>query len=87
MPSLTEHAIKKRDLRFDLSGVDLDTWHPAGFYVSTYFNLLSLWFPNGERFFISSVAYYRHQIKDLKLQGDVMAFCAQETSHAREHAS
>jgi len=79
------HAIPKRDLRFDFSRVNLDCWHPAGAHVSHYFNVHSLQFPKGERFFINSVRHFRDQVREPKLQEQVAGFIAQEAMHGREH--
>lgn len=77
--------IARRDIHFDLSGVDLDYWHPAGPHVSHYFNVKSLLFPEGERFFIRSVRHFRQQISDPELQQQVTGFIGQEAMHGREH--
>jgi uncharacterized protein len=79
------HAIPKRDLRFDFSRVDLGNWHPGGPHVSHYFNVHSLQFPKGERFFIASVRHFRDRITDPRLQEQVTGFIGQEAMHGREH--
>jgi uncharacterized protein len=79
------HPIPKRDLHFDFSRVDLAHWHPAGQHVSHYFNVHSLQFPDGERFFINSVRRFRDQVSDPTLQQQVAGFIAQEAMHGREH--
>jgi hypothetical protein len=77
--------IPKRDLHFDFSSIDLNSWHPAGPQTSHYFNVQSLLFPQGERFFIRSVRHFRDQIADPELQQQVAAFVSQEAMHGREH--
>lgn len=84
MPSHA-HPIPRRDLRFDFSGIDLANWHPEGPHVSHYFNVHSLQFPDGERFFINSVRRYRGRITDPVLQEQVAGFIGQEAMHGREH--
>lgn len=79
------HEIPGRDEQFDLSGVDLLRWHPGGPQSSHYFNVQSLLFPQGERFFIRSVRHFRGQIRDPQLQRQVAGFIAQEAMHGREH--
>jgi hypothetical protein len=79
------HPIPKRDLSFDFSGVDLARWHPGGEHLSHYFNVHSLQFPKGERFFIASVRHFRDQVRDPVLRQQVAGFIAQEAMHGREH--
>ncbi|HUR40910.1 MAG TPA: metal-dependent hydrolase [Verrucomicrobiae bacterium] len=83
--STPARPIPKRDLRFDFSQVDLANWHPDGRFVSHYFNVHSLQFPDGERFFINSVRHYRERITDPVLREQVAGFIAQEAMHGREH--
>jgi uncharacterized protein len=87
MTTERRHPIPKRDLRFDFSQVDLAHWHPDGPHVSHYFNVHSLQFPRGERFFINSVRHFRDRITDPDLQQQVAGFIAQEAMHGREHES
>lgn len=85
MTALRNHPIPKRDLHFDLSQVDLLNWHPRGTQVSHFFNVQSLMFPPGERFFIRSVRHFRDRITDPVLKEQVAGFIAQEAMHGREH--
>jgi predicted metal-dependent hydrolase len=85
MTAARQHDIPKRDLRFDFSQVDLANWHPSGPHVSHYWNVHSLQFPDGERFFINSVRHYRERVTDPVLQQQVAGFIAQEAMHGREH--
>jgi len=73
-----------RDVDFALDPARVTTWSGNNFR-SLFFNALSITFPVGERFFISSVAHYRKQITDPKLRSEVNAFVAQEALHTREH--
>lgn len=85
MPASRTHSIPKRDMQFDFSGVNLKEWHPLGAQSSHYFNVQSLLFPQGERFFIRSVRHFRDQVRDPVLQEQVAGFIAQEAMHGREH--
>ena len=75
----------RRDLNFHLPADRIGNWHPAGREVSHFFNAMSLFFPDGERFFIHSVRHYRPQIRDAELNKAVTAFIGQEAMHGREH--
>ncbi len=59
-------------------------WHP----VAVFTHLLtaaSLFFPEGERFFVRSVQYYAGDIKDPQLRQDIAGFMQQETIHGEAH--
>ncbi len=75
----------RRDLKFDLEPIDLKRWNAHGPLLSAYMNTLSLFFPDGERFFIHSLRHYRDQITDPELKQQVTAFIGQEAMHGREH--
>ncbi|SER14533.1 hypothetical protein SAMN04488038_11737 [Solimonas aquatica] len=75
----------RRDLHFSLPQARLSDWHDAGVHVSHFFNAMSLFFPDGERFFIHAVRHYRDQIRDPQLQQAVTGFIGQEAMHGREH--
>ena len=75
----------RRDYRFKLPSRKLRNWHRDGVPVSHFFNALSVFFPVGERFFISSVRNYRGGIRNAELRKAVSAFIGQEAMHGREH--
>ncbi|WP_051362101.1 metal-dependent hydrolase [Solimonas soli] len=75
----------RRDLHFALPAERIGDWHDEGRHVSHFFNALSLFFPDGERFFIHSVRHYRNEISDPTLSRAVTAFIGQEAMHGREH--
>jgi predicted metal-dependent hydrolase len=77
--------IVRRDIRFDVEGCDMGAWHPAGRHVSHFFNALSIFFPEGETFFIDSVLHYKDRIHSPRLAAEVKAFTGQEGVHSREH--
>lgn len=79
----------RRDLDFDLpqriTPEEIGSWHGQGRHVSHFWNALSIFFPEGERFFIHSVRHYRDRITDPALQRDIAGFIGQEAMHGREH--
>ena len=77
--------VQQRDLQFDLSNSELCRWHGQGAHVSLFFNALSPFFPEGEKFFIRSVRRYADQIQDPELSRNVQGFIGQEAMHGREH--
>jgi len=75
----------RRDFRFNLKGNRINDWHYLGSSTTQLINGLSLMFPIGERFFITSVRHYRDQIDDPKTLAAIKAFIGQEAMHGREH--
>ncbi|MGJ8667935.1 MAG: metal-dependent hydrolase [Oceanococcus sp.] len=78
-------TVQQRDIHFDLSDVELCNWHGQGAHVSLFFNALSPFFPEGEKFFIRSVRRYADDIADPILSENVQGFIGQEAMHGREH--
>lgn len=79
------HAIPEvRDLRFDLADVPRH-WHGGRRSVTLFFDNLSVFFPPGERFFVTAVKTFAPKLQDEQLRAQAMAFCAQEGHHSREH--
>ena len=78
---------ERRDLQFDLPAERISNWFPLGESASIFLNTLSIFFPEGERFFIASIRHYRDNgaISDPELQKAVRAFIGQEATHGREH--
>lgn len=74
-----------RDVTFELPEGIPRRWHSDRAAVTVFFNNLSTLFPEGERFFIRSVARYRRRIDDPQLLAEVRAFSSQEGVHTREH--
>src|SRR5688500_8050304 len=71
-------VIEPRDLRFDLSDVP-KAWHGGQLSVSLFFDALSVFFPEGERFFVKSVKTFKDDPRvDIRLKAEAAAFCAQE---------
>lgn len=75
----------RRDLHFKLKPSSVSNWHAQGPFVTHFINAMSLFFPDGERYFIHTVRHYRDQITDPELQKAVVAFIGQEAMHGREH--
>lgn len=75
----------RRDLHFKLDASCIDNWHEQGPYVTQFANALSIFFPEGERFFIHTVRHYRDYIHEPELRKALTAFIGQEAMHGREH--
>jgi uncharacterized protein len=72
------------DLDFDPTTVPRD-WCAGDTYSTTFMGALSLLFPEGEQFFVTSVKQLRHAVTDPALQRQVAGFIGQEAMHGKEH--
>jgi len=80
------HAIPRRNIRFFLGDHHDPDWFGGCPYKSAYCDGLSIFFPNGERFFVRSVAHYLPRLESFPgLRDDIRGFMAQEAMHTREH--
>ena len=72
---------------FEQYVADLPKYFAAGgdIAMSHVLSVLSSTFPEGEKFFVRSVAAVRDQITDPKLREDIDGFIGQEQMHGREH--
>lgn len=74
-----------RNLKFAIGPGVPRYWHGGRRSVTIFLNNLSIFFPEGEKFFIKSVKAFANRVTDPKLAADVKAFYAQEGVHSREH--
>jgi predicted metal-dependent hydrolase len=75
----------RRDLHFRLTPESVRNWHAAGPYVTHFVDAMSVFFPDGERYFIHTVRHYRDLITKPEMKKAVAAFIGQEAMHGREH--
>lgn len=75
----------RKALDFGLDETLPKHWHSGDAFKTRLLDGLQLGFPEGERYFISSVRVYRDQIKDEKLLHDVKEFTQQEAQHGIAH--
>src|SRR3954469_16810397 len=80
-------TVPKRVMEFDQWVADLPKYFAADgdMVMSHVLSVLSSTFPDGEDFFVRSVAAVRDQLTDPKLLADVDGFIGQEEMHGREH--
>lgn len=60
-------------------------WNDGSPFMTHIMNAMSITFPDGERFFIDSVKYYKDRITDPQLQQEVAEFVKQEIWHGHAH--
>ena len=77
----------RKNLDFQLEQKMPRFWFGGDPFKTRVFDALSLTFPDGERYFISSVRLYRDQITDPELQAKVKDFIMQEAQHGIAHDS
>lgn len=76
--------IEKRDLKFGREVAPPRWWHGGDVGRTAFFNALSSTFPVGEKFFMTSVRYYRDGTAE-PLRSQIEDFLYQEAMHSREH--
>ncbi len=81
------HCIKVRQPEFEFDFDIPKYWFYNNPVITHNFNGYNLLFPEFERFFIRSVAYFKTQIQDEKLLEQIKAFSGQESLHAQAHES
>lgn len=86
-PTDTHHAaiVPRENLDFGLDGDIPKYWMGGDPFKTRFFDAMSTLFPQGEKFFITSVREYRDQITDPKLLQEVKDFTRQEAQHSMVH--
>jgi predicted metal-dependent hydrolase len=76
-----------RRMQFEQYVADLPKYFAADgdIVMSHVLSVLSSTFPEGEKFFVRSVAAVRDRIRDPQLSADIDGFIGQEQMHGREH--
>jgi len=88
MPDDQTHAaiVARENLDFDLENPDIPKyWMGGDAFKTRFFDAMSTLFPQGERFFITSVREFRDQITDPTLLQEVKDFTRQEAQHSMVH--
>jgi predicted metal-dependent hydrolase len=74
-----------RNLRFETNASVPRHWLGGRRSVTSFFDNLSVFFPLGERFFVTSVRAHERFVKAPELLAALRSFCGQEGIHGREH--
>lgn len=74
-----------RNVKFEIGPQVPRYWHGGRRSLTIFMNNLSIFFPEGERFFIRSVKEQVHKVKSAKVAAEARDFYVQEAYHTREH--
>ena len=82
-----QHPIVPRErLDFGLDGDDIPKyWFGGDAFKTRFFDAMSVIFPPGERFFMTSVRDFRDRVTDPQLLQDIKDFNRQEAQHSMVH--
>lgn len=80
-------TIKPRHMNFEFNTQIPHYWFGNDPVLTHFLNVLSITFPEGERFFLDSVRAFRDKVDDPKQQKDISGFIGQEAFHSKEHAA
>ncbi|MBL7250335.1 metal-dependent hydrolase [Alloalcanivorax sp. C16-2] len=78
--------IRPRRMNFRFQGFEQSRyWFDNDPVLTHFMNVLSVTFPDGERFFVDAVRAFRDQVDDPQRQKDISGFIGQEAMHSLEH--
>lgn len=79
-------VILPRRMNFAYQGLENTCyWYDDDPVLTHFMNVLSVTFPDGERFFVDAVRALRDRISDPQQQKDISGFIGQEAMHSLEH--
>jgi len=78
-------TIQPRRMNFEFDDRVPRYWFGNDPVMTHFLNVLSLTFPEGERFFVDSVRAFRDRIEDPITQKQISGFIGQEAMHSKEH--
>ena len=78
--------IRPRRMNFRFKGLENTRyWFDDDPVLTHFMNVLSVTFPDGERFFVDAVRAFRDRVDDPQRQKDISGFIGQEAMHSLEH--
>lgn len=77
--------VPREKLDFGLDGDIPRYWMGNDAFKTRFFDAMSTLFPQGEKFFITSVREFKDEVTDPKLQAEVRDFTRQEAQHSLIH--
>ncbi len=74
-----------RDLRFGILANPIRHWYENDLIKTILIDGLSVFLPEGERFFIRSLKHFGPKLTDRELAAEINGYAVQEAFHTREH--
>ncbi|KAF0804498.1 MULTISPECIES: metal-dependent hydrolase [Alcanivoracaceae] len=78
-------GIPPRHINFQFPNTTPKYFYADNATATTFFAMLSGFFPPGERYFMDSVRYFRNRVTDKQQRAAISGFMGQEAIHGREH--
>lgn len=82
---LTDKTIVPRNITFGISNNPTRHWAGGDAMKTSMIDCLSIFLPEGERFFIRSLKHYLPQIQNEEVRNEIRGYSVQEAFHTREH--
>jgi predicted metal-dependent hydrolase len=84
-PARHETIVPREHLDFRIDGTIPRYWFRGDAYKTRFFDAVQSGFPDGERYFITSVRAFRDRVEDPVMQQEVRDFMRQEGQHGLAH--
>ena len=84
-PGDVDDEIIPRDIHFQILGNAKRYWFGGDLAKTVIVDGLSIFLPDGERFFIRSLKHYGPKLKNRELAAEINGYAVQEAFHTREH--
>ncbi len=84
-PGNDDEDIIPRDIRFGILENPKRHWLDGDFHKTALIDGLSIFLPEGERYFIRSLKHYAPKLDDKQLAAEINGYAVQEAFHTREH--
>lgn len=84
-PGSDDEDIIPRDIRFGIVENPVRHWFDNDFQKTVLLDGLSIFLPEGERFFIRSLKHYAPKLPNRALADEINGYAVQEAFHTREH--
>lgn len=84
-PGSDDEDIIPRDIRFGIVENPVRHWFGGDFHKTMLLDGLSIFLPEGERYFIRSLKHYAPVLTDRELAAEITGYSVQEAYHTREH--
>lgn len=84
-PGNDDQDIIPRDIRFGILANPTRHWLGGDFHQTALIDGLSIFLPEGERYFIRALKHYAGKLDNKQLAAEINGYAVQEAFHTREH--